>query len=77
MFILLFFFLRSGNVTRLGHFLIEFPLSPNLACSVIKATSVGCEDLLLPLAAMLSVEHIFIQSGILHANQHSSDPNLQ
>lgn len=55
---------RSGNVTRLGHFLIEFPLSPNLAFAVIKATSVGCEDLLLPLAAMLSVEHIFIQSGM-------------
>ncbi|KAM5179654.1 putative ATP-dependent RNA helicase DHX40 isoform 1-T3 [Mantella aurantiaca] len=55
---------RSGNVTRLGHFLIEFPLSPNLACAVIKATSVGCEDLLLPVAAMLSVEHVFIQSGI-------------
>ncbi|XP_018427028.1 PREDICTED: probable ATP-dependent RNA helicase DHX40 isoform X2 [Nanorana parkeri] len=55
---------RSGNVTRLGHFLIEFPLSPNLACAVIKATSMGCEDLLLPVAAMLSVEHVFIQSGV-------------
>ncbi|KAM9320099.1 putative ATP-dependent RNA helicase DHX40 [Gastrophryne carolinensis] len=57
---------RSGNVTRLGHFLIEFPLSPNLACAVIKATSLGCEDLLLPVAAMLSVEHVFIQSGVSH-----------
>ncbi|NP_001184155.2 probable ATP-dependent RNA helicase DHX40 [Xenopus tropicalis] len=54
---------RTGCVTKLGHFIIEFPLSPNLACAVIKATSFGCEDLLLPVAAMLSVEHVFIQSG--------------
>ncbi|XP_068124870.1 probable ATP-dependent RNA helicase DHX40 isoform X2 [Hyperolius riggenbachi] len=54
---------RCGNVTRLGRFLVEFPLSPNLACALIKATSLGCEDLLLPVAAMLSVEHVFIQSG--------------
>ncbi|XP_053310618.1 probable ATP-dependent RNA helicase DHX40 [Spea bombifrons] len=54
---------RSGSVTQLGRFMIEFPLAPNLACAVIKAASLGCEDLLLPLAAMLSVEHVFIQSG--------------
>nr|DBA33487.1 TPA: hypothetical protein GDO54_001165 [Pyxicephalus adspersus] len=60
---------RSGNVTRLGRFLIEFPLSPNLACAVIKATSLGCEDLLLPVAAMLSVEHVFIQSGASRENK--------
>ncbi|XP_066430532.1 probable ATP-dependent RNA helicase DHX40 isoform X4 [Eleutherodactylus coqui] len=55
---------RSGNVTDLGRFIIEFPLSPNLACALIKATALGCEDLLLPVAAMLSVEHVFIQSGV-------------
>ncbi|XP_053563294.1 probable ATP-dependent RNA helicase DHX40 [Bombina bombina] len=54
---------RRGNVTQLGHFIVEFPLPPNLACSVIKAASYGCEDLLLPVAAMLSVEHVFIHSG--------------
>ncbi|KAM4702189.1 putative ATP-dependent RNA helicase DHX40 [Discoglossus pictus] len=54
---------RRGNVTQLGRFMIEFPLPPNLACALIKATSYGCEDLLLPVAAMLSVEHVFIQSG--------------
>ncbi|KAM4048451.1 putative ATP-dependent RNA helicase DHX40 isoform 2-T2 [Anomaloglossus baeobatrachus] len=53
---------RSGNVTDLGRFIIEFPLFPNLACALIKATSLGCEDVLLPVAAMLSVEHVFIQS---------------
>ncbi|XP_063300585.1 probable ATP-dependent RNA helicase DHX40 [Pelobates fuscus] len=55
---------RSGNVTQLGKFIIEFPLAPNLACAVIKAISMGCEDLLLPVAAMLSVEHVFILSGV-------------
>ncbi|XP_075709158.1 putative ATP-dependent RNA helicase DHX40 [Rhinoderma darwinii] len=55
---------RSGNVTDLGRFIVEFPLSPNLACALIKATSLGCEDLLLPVAAMLSVEHVLIQSGV-------------
>ncbi|XP_071992581.1 probable ATP-dependent RNA helicase DHX40 isoform X3 [Engystomops pustulosus] len=55
---------RVGNVTDLGRFIIEFPLTPNLACALIKATSLGCEDLLLPVAAMLSVEHVFIQSGV-------------
>ncbi|XP_056412634.1 probable ATP-dependent RNA helicase DHX40 isoform X2 [Hyla sarda] len=55
---------RSGSVTDLGRFIIEFPLSPNLACALIKATALGCEDLLLPVAAMLSVEHVFIQSGV-------------
>ncbi|XP_018105093.1 probable ATP-dependent RNA helicase DHX40 isoform X2 [Xenopus laevis] len=54
---------RTGCVTKLGHFIMEFPLSPNLACAVIKATSFGCQELLLPVAAMLSVEHVFIQSG--------------
>ncbi|KAG8451659.1 hypothetical protein GDO86_003741 [Hymenochirus boettgeri] len=54
---------RTGCVTKLGHFIIEFPLSPNVACAVIKATSFGCEDLLLPVAAMLSVEQVFIQYG--------------
>ncbi|KAM4797253.1 putative ATP-dependent RNA helicase DHX40 [Rhinophrynus dorsalis] len=54
---------RSGCVTKWGRFIIEFPLSPNLACAVIKATSYGCEDIMLPVAAMLSAEHVFIQSG--------------
>ncbi|KAM8975237.1 putative ATP-dependent RNA helicase DHX40 isoform 2-T2 [Pelodytes ibericus] len=55
---------RSGCVTQLGRFIIQFPLTPNMACAVIKATSMGCENLLLPVAAMLSVDHVFIQSGV-------------
>ncbi|NXV60656.1 DHX40 helicase, partial [Molothrus ater] len=54
---------RRGHVTRLGEFLVQFPLPPSLSCAVIKAASLGCEDLLLPIAAMLSVENVFIRPG--------------
>ncbi|NWY70862.1 DHX40 helicase, partial [Erithacus rubecula] len=54
---------RRGHVTRLGEFLVQFPLPPSLSCAVIKAASLGCEDLLLPIAAMLSVENVFIHPG--------------
>nr|KAF6308899.1 DEAH-box helicase 40 [Pipistrellus kuhlii] len=52
---------RNGYVTRLGLSMVEFPLPPHLTCAVIKAASLDCEDLLLPIAAMLSVENIFIR----------------
>ncbi|KAM8797452.1 putative ATP-dependent RNA helicase DHX40 [Eudromia elegans] len=54
---------RRGHVTRLGEFLVQFPLPPNLTCAVIKAASLDCENLLLPIAAMLSVENVFIRPG--------------
>ncbi|XP_066189592.1 probable ATP-dependent RNA helicase DHX40 isoform X3 [Sylvia atricapilla] len=54
---------RRGHVTRLGEFLVQFPLPPNLSCALIKAASLDCEDLLLPIAAMLSVENVFIRPG--------------
>uniref|UniRef100_A0A8C8RGN6 DEAH-box helicase 40 n=1 Tax=Pelusios castaneus TaxID=367368 RepID=A0A8C8RGN6_9SAUR len=54
---------RRGHVTRLGEFLVQFPLPPNLTCALIKAASLDCEDLLLPIAAMLSVENVFIRPG--------------
>lgn len=50
-------------MTRLGEFLVQFPLPPNLSCAVLKAASLDCEDLLLPIAAMLSVENVFIRPG--------------
>ncbi|XP_036124181.1 probable ATP-dependent RNA helicase DHX40 isoform X2 [Molossus molossus] len=52
---------RSGHVTRMGLSMVEFPLPPHLTCAVIKAASLDCEDLLLPIAAMLSVENVFIR----------------
>ncbi|XP_037326303.2 probable ATP-dependent RNA helicase DHX40 [Pungitius pungitius] len=54
---------RRGRVTRLGELMVEFPLHPGLTRAVIKAASLGCQDLLLPVAAMLSVENIFIRPG--------------
>lgn len=56
--------LRQGHVTKLGEFMVQFPLPPNLTCAVIKSASLDCEDVLLPIAAMLSVEKVFIRPGI-------------
>lgn len=50
-------------MTRLGELMVEFPLHPGLTRAVLKAASLGCQDLLLPVAAMLSVENIFIRPG--------------
>ncbi|XP_028275051.1 probable ATP-dependent RNA helicase DHX40 [Parambassis ranga] len=54
---------RSGKVTQLGELMVEFPLHPGLTRALLKAASLGCQDLLLPVAAMLSVENIFIRPG--------------
>ncbi|XP_078610851.1 putative ATP-dependent RNA helicase DHX40 isoform X1 [Branchiostoma floridae x Branchiostoma japonicum] len=52
---------RSGRVTPLGRLLVQYPLPPGLARAVISSGSHGCQDLLLPIAAMLSVENVFIR----------------
>ncbi|XP_061637907.1 probable ATP-dependent RNA helicase DHX40 isoform X2 [Phyllopteryx taeniolatus] len=54
---------RRGRVTHLGGLMVEFPLHPGLTRALLKAGSHGCQDLLLPVAAMLSVENIFIRPG--------------
>ncbi|XP_078278402.1 putative ATP-dependent RNA helicase DHX40 isoform X2 [Rhinoraja longicauda] len=54
---------RAGNVTKLGRLMVELPLPPSLTRALIKAAAVGCECLLLPVAAMLSVENVFIRPG--------------
>ncbi|CAB1348950.1 unnamed protein product [Coregonus sp. 'balchen'] len=45
---------RRGKVTRLGELMVEFPLPPGLTRALLQAASLGVEDLLLPVAAMLS-----------------------
>lgn len=50
-------------MTRLGRLMVEFPLPPNLTRALLKAAALGCEDIMLPVAAMLSVENIFIRPG--------------
>ncbi|XP_058020112.1 probable ATP-dependent RNA helicase DHX40 isoform X2 [Ahaetulla prasina] len=54
---------RQGHVTKLGQLMVWLPLPPNLSCAVLKAASLGCDDLLLPIAAMFSVEKVFIHPG--------------
>uniref|UniRef100_A0A4W3K3G4 RNA helicase n=1 Tax=Callorhinchus milii TaxID=7868 RepID=A0A4W3K3G4_CALMI len=54
---------RLGCVTKLGRLMVEFPLPPALTGAVLKAGALGLEDLLLPVAAMLSVENVFIRPG--------------
>ncbi|XP_026877066.2 probable ATP-dependent RNA helicase DHX40 isoform X1 [Electrophorus electricus] len=54
---------RKGDVTRLGRLMVELPLPPGLSRALLKSASLGCEELLLPVAAMLSVENILIRPG--------------
>lgn len=55
---------RRGTVTPLGQLMVEFPLQPGLTRALLKAAALRCEELLLPVAAMLSVENIFIRPGL-------------
>ncbi|XP_068440889.1 probable ATP-dependent RNA helicase DHX40 isoform X2 [Clinocottus analis] len=64
---------RRGRVTQLGELMVEFPLHPGLTRAVLKAASLGCEDLLLPVAAMLSVENIFIRPGHPEKQKEAGD----
>ncbi|XP_029468490.1 probable ATP-dependent RNA helicase DHX40 [Rhinatrema bivittatum] len=68
---------RSGHVTRLGQFIVEFPLPPNLACAAIKAASLDCEDLLLPVASMLSVENVFVRPGEPQKQKEAEDKHQE
>ncbi|KAF4085921.1 hypothetical protein AMELA_G00100440 [Ameiurus melas] len=54
---------RKGNVTTLGRLMVEFPLPPGLTRALLKSAALGCEEVMLPVAAMLSVENIFIRPG--------------
>ena len=56
-------FFSGGNVTALGRTMTDFPLSPGLSRTVILSASLGSEDLVLPVAAMLSVENVFVSPG--------------
>ncbi|KAM9469363.1 putative ATP-dependent RNA helicase DHX40 isoform 2-T2 [Clarias gariepinus] len=54
---------RKGNVTSLGKLMVEFPLPPGLTRALLRSAALGCEEVMLPVAAMLSVENIFIRPG--------------
>ena len=50
-------------MTSLGRQMTEFPLSPGLSRTVIFSASLGSADLVLAVAAMLSVENVFVSPG--------------
>ena len=50
-------------MTSLGRQMTEFPLSPGLSMTVIFSASLGSADLVLAVAAMLSVENVFVTPG--------------
>ncbi|XP_060799719.1 probable ATP-dependent RNA helicase DHX40 [Neoarius graeffei] len=55
---------RKGNVTSLGRLMVEFPLPPGLTRALLRSAAIGCEEVMLPVAAMLSVENIIIRPGL-------------
>ena len=52
---------NSGLVTHLGKQLVEFPLQPSLSRVLIRSCQLQCEEVALPIIAMLSVENVFIR----------------
>ena len=51
----------DGHVTELGRQLVQFPLLPSLARVVLQSRKLSCEEVILPIVAMLSVESVFIR----------------
>ena len=52
---------ENGLVTSLGRQLVEFPLQPSLARVLIRSKQLGCEEAVIPIVAMLSVESVFVR----------------
>lgn len=52
---------ENGLVTTLGRQLVEFPLQPSLARVLIRSKQLGCEEAVIPIVAMLSVESVFVR----------------
>ncbi|XP_041476323.1 putative pre-mRNA-splicing factor ATP-dependent RNA helicase PRP1 [Lytechinus variegatus] len=51
----------SGDLTRLGSMMAEFPLDPQLAKMVIASTDYNCSNEILSVTAMLSVPQCFLR----------------
>ena len=51
----------DGRVTDLGRQLVQFPLLPSLARVVLRSKQLACEEAVLPIISMLSVESVFIR----------------
>ena len=68
---------REGTITSLGRLLVEYPLSPGLARAVIYSGAYGCSQLMIPIAAMLSVENAFIRPGNYRLSQKNFQSDFQ
>ena len=53
----------DGKVTRLGRQLVEFPIQPSLARTLVRSKQLRCEAAMLPIVAMLTVENVFVKPG--------------
>ena len=53
----------DGRVTGLGRQLVQFPLLPSLARVVLRSRELACQEVVLPIVAMLSVESVFVRPG--------------
>ena len=51
----------DGHVTSLGRQLVQFPLLPSLARTLLQSRQLCCQEVVLPIVAMLSVESVFIR----------------
>ena len=51
----------DGHVTNLGRQLVQFPLLPSLARAVLHSRTLACQEVVLPIVAMLSVESVLIR----------------
>ena len=61
----------QGHVTPLGRQLVEFPLQPSLARVLLRSKQLGCEEAVLPIVAMLSVESVFIKPSTKHDTERA------
>ncbi|KAJ8037867.1 putative ATP-dependent RNA helicase DHX40 [Holothuria leucospilota] len=52
---------RKGHIQPLGHLMVEYPLPPGLSRAVIYSGALDCHHQVLPVAAMLSSENVFIR----------------
>ena len=54
---------RDGDVTADGHSMVLFPLSPCLSRCALASLQFNCSESMLIIAAMLSVEDVFLRPG--------------
>ena len=50
-----------GGLTKLGSKMVEFPVDPPLAATLLKAESLGCSNEILTVISMLSVPSVFFR----------------